>query len=145
MVRVSVIIPVYNDQENIITAIQSVEQQSFTDWEIIVVDDKSTDSTIWVVEKYIKLADTNKISIIKLNRNRGPYVAMNEGMLIAKGDFICRLDSDDVFTYKKLEQQVNFMDNNPDIIYYIQNRGAKPKKVVLWYSSIFLLVHHHFL
>lgn len=102
--RVSIVIPTYNRQELVIEAIESVLAQSYRDFEIIVVDDGSTDETSARLEHY-----SNRIEYRK-QKNQGVAAARNTGIRLSQGEFICFLDSDDLWEPRKLETQVAFAD-----------------------------------
>lgn len=109
---VSVIIPTYN-RENLITKpIRSVLTQSYQDFEIIVVDDCSTDNT----EKVVKSFNDPRIKYIRHQRNSGPAIARNTGIENASGSYIAFLDSDDEWLSEKLEKQLNlFQQCDPEV------------------------------
>lgn len=110
--RVSVIIGAYNCEEFIEETVRSVMDQTFKDWELIVVDDCSTDRT---GEKAAAMND-GRIKIIKLENNSGrPAVPRNTGIRIARGEYVSFLDHDDIWLPEKLAKQVAFMDANPDV------------------------------
>lgn len=100
---VSVIIPSYNREKLILKAINSVLSQTFRDFEILVIDDASTDNT----EQVIKDLPNDKIHYYKLNRNGGQCIARNFGMGKARGKFIAFLDSDDEWLPEKLDLQIS--------------------------------------
>lgn len=106
---VSVIIPTYNRATFTCDAIESILMQTFTEYEIIVVDDGSTDHTLEMLKNY-----KDKIRYI-LQKNFGPSVARNAGIRAAKGNYIAFLDSDDLWMPEKLEKQFRVLQNNPDI------------------------------
>jgi glycosyltransferase EpsE len=113
MPLVSVIIAVYNGSELIASALESIAEQTFQDWECIVCDDGSTDKT-WEITKNI--ADNNsKIVPIRNNQNRGAAYARNRCIDIAKGKYIAIQDADDISYPTRLEEQVNFLDVFSDI------------------------------
>ncbi len=107
---VSVIIPTYNREEYIGEAIQSVLGQTFTDFEIIIIDDGSTDKTADVVKS---LSDDRVRYIYQENRGRSN--ARNHGLKIAAGRYIAFLDSDDLYLPDKLELQVAYLDTHPEV------------------------------
>ena len=109
MPKVSVIIPTYNRAKYISEAINSVLNQSFKDFEIIVVDDGSTDNTRAILEPYLC-----KIKYC-YQKNSGPAKARNEGIKIAKGEYIGFLDSDDLWLPEKLKFQMDFFTQFPNI------------------------------
>ena len=110
MCKVSVIIPTHNRFSFLIKSIESVLSQSFTDFELIVVDDGSNDKTSKIQEIY-----QYRVKYIR-QKNKGVSAARNKGILISKGEYICFLDSDDLWKRKKLEIQVDFMDRNNDYL-----------------------------
>ncbi|MZH46359.1 MAG: glycosyltransferase [Nitrospinae bacterium] len=107
MNKVSVIIPTFNRGYCIAESIQSVLDQSYRDFELIVVDDGSTDNTTEVVCQF------PKIKHIKLEENRGVSYARNIGLEQAEGEWIAFLDSDDLWQKEKLHAQVNYVECNP--------------------------------
>ena len=106
--KVSVIMPVYNREKYIASSVQSVLNQSFTDFEFIIIDDGSTDSTYKLIKKF----NDKRIIIIRKFENNGNYSARNEGMKIAVGKYICVMDSDDVAIPNRIQKQFNFMEKN---------------------------------
>lgn len=103
---VSIIMPSYNTAEYIAESIQSVLSQSYTDWELIVVDDCSTDNTDEVVKPYLT---DGRIKYIKNDANSGAAVSRNRALREAKGKWIAFLDSDDIWMPYKLEKQIKYM------------------------------------
>ncbi|WP_242620471.1 glycosyltransferase family 2 protein [Senegalia massiliensis] len=105
----SIITPVYNAEKLIDETINSVLIQTYKDFEMILIDDCSTDSSRKVIKKY---TDKDKrIKYSRLDKNSGAAVARNKGIELATGRYICFLDSDDLWTNTKLEEQLNFMKN----------------------------------
>lgn len=113
--KVSVIIPTYNRASFVIKAIESVLAQSFNDYEIIVIDDGSTDNTKEVLEPY-----RGRIQYIH-QENSGVSAARNAGIRLAKGDWIAFLDSDDEWMRDYLAKQVRCMDENLGAVGYMTN------------------------
>jgi glycosyltransferase involved in cell wall biosynthesis len=105
--RVSVIIPVYNGDRYIVQAVKSVLSQTYQDWEIIIVDDGSTDNTRQLLEPYF-----NTIQYV-YQANQGAAGARNRACQLAKGEFLAFLDSDDLFLPDKLAKQIACFDANP--------------------------------
>ena len=106
---VSVIIPTYNRAHLIGRAIQSVLNQTYQDFEIIVVDDGSSDNT----EEVIKKIHDNRIYYYKHEKNKGGAAARNTGINLAKGEYIAFQDSDDEWLPEKLSQQINIIKSLP--------------------------------
>ena len=107
---VSVIIPTFNSEKFISAAILSVQNQSYTNWEIILFDDCSTDATLTIVSE-LALND-DRIKCSKLSKNSGTGVARNAALAVAKGKYIAFLDADDLWKSNKLELQITFMQTN---------------------------------
>jgi glycosyltransferase involved in cell wall biosynthesis len=106
---ISIVIPTYNRASFLKEAIDSVLSQTYRDFELIVVDDGSTDDTPKLLLPYGK-----KIKVIT-KANKGPSAARNRGIKAAKGDWMAFLDSDDIWKPDKLEKQVQFIKDNPEI------------------------------
>lgn len=106
---VSIIMPSYNTERFIKDTIESVLAQSYTNWELIIVDDCSTDNTDAIVSPY--LAD-ERISYIKNDTNSGAAVSRNRALREAKGKWVAFLDSDDLWNPDKLQKQISFMREN---------------------------------
>lgn len=104
---VSVIMPAYNSAAFIRDAISSIQQQSYSHWELFVIDDASTDCTVGIVKDLMK--NDSRINLIENKKNLGPGDARNKGIHAAKGNFIAFLDSDDLWLEEKLELQLRFM------------------------------------
>lgn len=110
---VSVILPTYNGVKYIKRAIESVLAQSFFDWELIIVDDGSSDNTEDIAKEYA--GKDQRITYIKNDINLGIQKSLNKGLKEAKGKYIARIDDDDEWIDKdKLKKQVEFLNNNPD-------------------------------
>ncbi|RYA23177.1 glycosyl transferase [Malaciobacter halophilus] len=111
---VSIITPSYKSAKFIAQTIESVLTQTYQNWEMIIVDDCSPDSSNEIIEKYIE--KDSRIRLIKLDKNSGASGAKNVGLKNAKGRYISFIDSDDVWEPKKLEIQIKFMqDNNYEV------------------------------
>ena len=106
---VSIIMPSYNTAEFIAESIQSVLEQSYEDWELLIVDDCSTDNTDEVVKPYLS---DERIKYLKNERNSGAAVSRNRALREAKGKWIAFLDSDDLWMPDKLSKQINFMEEH---------------------------------
>lgn len=104
---VSVVMPVYNGEAFIAESIRSVIQQSYQNWELIVVDDASVDTSVDRVKALC--SDDERIRLIQLERNSGAAFARNKAIERARGQYIAFLDSDDLWLPHKLERQLAFM------------------------------------
>lgn len=110
MPKVSVIIPTYNRERFIAVAIDSVLAQTYKDFEVIVVDDGSSDGTPGILSSY---EDDRLIHLTQ--NNKGRSIARNRALAIARGEYIAFLDSDDMYLPDKLALQVSFLDSHPDV------------------------------
>lgn len=125
--EVSIILPTYNSQAYIAQAIESVLQQTFKNWEIVLVDDASTDSTLKIARSF----HDSRIKILSNNYNRGVSHSRNRGIAIAQGDWIALLDSDDWYAPERLAKLLSTAkQTNADLIaddlYLIGDRDSQP-------------------
>ena len=105
--KISIITPCYNAAPYIANTIQSVQNQTILDWEMIIVDDGSSDNSVEIIQKII--AQDSRIKLIQ-KENGGSASARNLALSIAQGEYIQFLDSDDTIDYKKLERQITLME-----------------------------------
>jgi glycosyltransferase involved in cell wall biosynthesis len=130
--KISVILPVHNRADVLGRAIQSVLDQELREFELIVVDDGSTDGSADIADEF----EDDRIRLIRLGRNRGGNVARNEGMRAAKAPFIAFLDSDDRFLPNKLAWVVAEFERRPDLellvdsFIKVQPPGSRQAEVV---------------
>ena len=126
--KISVIVPIYNQEKNIIRFLRSVQNQHFQSIEIILVDDCSKDNSIGVIEEYQK--EDERIILLKHKKNRGTFVSRNEGALVSKGEFLMFADPDDIlicdiFKYSfKVAKKGNY-----DIVRF---NGYKNGKIIMY-------------
>ena len=106
---VSIIVPVYNVKKYIAATIESVLAQTYTNWELLLIENASTDGTKEFVAEYLKDHPDDRITFCVIDENIGAAAARNYGMDISKGRFVAYLDSDDLWMPDKLEKQVAFM------------------------------------
>ena len=116
--RVSVITPAYNAARFLRDTIESVRAQTVTDWELLIVDDGSTDETVGIVQRYAE-ADS-RIRLLR-QENAGPSAARNHGMRAARGAFFAFLDSDDQWLPQFLEHQLEVFARYPDTVLVTAN------------------------
>ena len=109
-ILISIILPCYNSEKYIHNAIESVLNQTYNNWELIIVDDYSIDNTVKLIDKYY--TKDNRIKLVKNNMNYGTYYSLNEGLKISKGDYITKIDSDDIYDKNKLKKQLDFCIRN---------------------------------
>ncbi|MBN1853839.1 MAG: glycosyltransferase [Pirellulales bacterium] len=110
---ISVVMPVYNAGPYLETAVQSILRQTHRDFELIAVDDGSTDDSLHVLESFA--AENNHLRIISRG-NTGIVKALNDGIAEARGEFIARMDADDIAFPERLERQLAFMKDNPGCV-----------------------------
>lgn len=113
---VSVITPAYNASEYIGETIKSVLDQSYTNWEMLIVDDCSSDNTREIVRGYLE--KDSRIKLIEHSENGGVSAARNTALKEAKGDYVAFLDSDDMWHKEKLLKQLAFMEENQYVLTY---------------------------
>ena len=111
MPGVSVIMPVYNCVAYIRESVESILQQTFADFEFIITDDHSTDGTY----EYLQTVTDKRIQLTRKPKNSGYTNSLNMGLEMAKGIYIARMDGDDIALPERLEKQVSFMNNNPNV------------------------------
>ena len=105
---------IFNCQNTLSEAINSIINQSYTDWELIICDDGSTDATFEIAKKFRDYFP-DKINLIKNEKNFGLPETLNNCLAIANGKYIARMDGDDISLPDRLEKQVRFLESNPDI------------------------------
>lgn len=108
---ISVILPVYNAEKYIAQSIQSILNQTFEDFELIVVDDGSTDQSLSIIQTF----HDPRLLVLRHDRNLGYPFAMNTGLSHARGKYIARMDADDVCHPMRLERQVQVHEENPEV------------------------------
>ena len=141
---VDVILPNYNKAEFLEEAIKSVTTQTYKNWHLYIVDDHSTDNSRQIIDKFENLKN---VTIIVLNKNKGPSFCRNYAMRISKSKYISFIDSDDSWKNNKLEKQISFMEKNNLTITYtdytpflkITAKGKLKKKHSL---KIILITRH---
>lgn len=104
---VSIIIPVYNASHFLEETINSIQEQTYSNWEAIFIDDCSSDNSYSLIKKYQK--EDKRIKLIKNKTNSGAAISRNNGISKAKGDYLCFLDADDKWHPKKIANQIKFM------------------------------------
>ncbi|WP_368294254.1 glycosyltransferase family 2 protein [Dehalobacter sp. TBBPA1] len=115
MCMVSIVIPYYNRSTTLIRALESVRLQTYKNFELILVNDGSTDDSEQMAKKYLDHFPEISVQYIS-QENKGPSSARNNGVRHSKGRYIAFLDSDDAWDPCKLEIQVGFMEKNPDVM-----------------------------
>ncbi|WP_346684018.1 glycosyltransferase family 2 protein [Anaerostipes butyraticus] len=111
--QVSIIMGIYNCEDTLEEAIESILRQTFTDWEFIMCDDGSTDQTLEIAQKYSKKYP-DKFIVIKNRKNRGLNYTLNHCLKYARGEYIARMDGDDLSLPNRFEEEVRFLDNHSE-------------------------------
>ncbi len=130
--KISVIMSVCNGEKYLKGAIESILNQTFRDFEFIIIDDSSTDRTPEILKEYAR--KNERIKIITNSENIGLTKSLNEAIKQAKGKYIARMDADDISEPERLEKQVQFMENNPEMVlcgtlgWIINKKGEKIKE-----------------
>lgn len=113
---ISIITPIYNSQDFLEETIQSIINQTYSDWELLIIDDCSSDNSYEKAKKFA--AKDPRIHVNKLGKNSGGAVSRNKGIELATGRYIAFLDSDDLWEPEKLKKQLKFMqEGNYDFSY----------------------------
>lgn len=128
---VSIIMPAYNSEKYIGKAIESVLAQTYNNWELIVIDDASTDNTLNILKSYRK---DPRVKLFQNKENMGVSATRNKGINMASGEWIAFLDSDDLWLPSKLEKQIKYAKlNNADFLFtgasFIDENGISYKGV----------------
>jgi len=125
---ISVIITVYNSEKYISEAVQSILDQTYDNFELIIIDDGSTDNSLDILTDF---ARTDKRIRLISRENKGIVVSSNEGVSLAQGKYIARMDSDDISVTDRFEKQLNFLIANPSVVaasgwyQYMDEKGRK--------------------
>ena len=110
--RITVIMPVYNCELYIKEAVDSILNQTFADFDFLIIDDASTDKTVSIIKEY----KDSRIQLIEKTVNTGYTISLNYGLKVAKGEYIARMDGDDISLPNRFEKQIAFLDSNPDVV-----------------------------
>ena len=110
---VSVLMPAYNVEKYVGAAIESILNQTFSDFEFIIINDGSVDNTASVIKKYAE--QDKRIRFIDNHENRGFIARLNDCLDLARGRYVAKMDSDDISLPERLAKQVNFLDAHPDV------------------------------
>lgn len=138
MVTISVVMPVYNAARFLPQAVESILNQSFTDFELVAIDDGSTDHSYEILAEYQQ--HDPRIKIHRQPQNKGLVEALNTGCQFATGEYIARMDADDVSLPHRFEKQLAFMRNNPEVgvlgawVDYVDEHGLYPGRV--WHPPV---------
>ncbi len=136
--RVSVVMSVYNGEKYLAQAIESILDQTFRDYEFIIIDDGSTDGTGVILRQYEEKDD--RIQVYD-QENKGLIASLNRGCRLAKGEFVARMDADDISLPQRFVTQVQYLDAHPEIgvlgtwMEFIAGAGSTKSKFIMPTSS----------
>ncbi len=111
---ISILMPVYNAGDFLVEAIKSIKKQTYRNWELIAINDGSTDNSLEILKRFAKR--DKRIKIIGFSQNKGLAYALNLGIKKAKGEFLARMDADDISLPNRLEKQLKFLLKHKEII-----------------------------
>lgn len=111
--EISVLLPVYNAEQYIKETVESILNQTFSNFEFIIIDDGSTDRSLEILQGYAK--EDGRIRLIS-RENKGLADTLNEGLKLCLADYIARIDSDDIATLERLEVEYNYLKENLDVV-----------------------------
>ena len=135
--KVSILLPSYNYERYIEVAINSVLKQTYANWELIIIDDGSSDNSVNIIKPYTK----NKRIRLYTQTNQGVTKTLNKAFKLAKGDYICFLDADDFYHPKKLEKQVQMLEKGYDLVTTkvsavdAEGKNSNDKFFNLWWNT----------
>lgn len=135
LIKISVLITVFNEEKYIEKSLKSIIKQSFTNWEAIIIDDNSSDNTAKIIKKF----KDRRINFFKLNKHLGRRRAINFGLKKCKGNFISILDADDSFLKNKLMKQAKFIKQNENVKFlatWANIIDKKHNKIILYKTPI---------
>ena len=111
--RISVLMTAYNAEKYLAQAIESILNQTYTDYEFIIINDGSTDDTPNIIQRYAD--QDSRIIFVNNKQNQGLIAVLNQGLDMARGEFIARMDADDISLPQRFAKQVAYLDANPDV------------------------------
>lgn len=127
--KISIVMAAYNEERDIEKALDSILAQTFGDWELIIIDDGSTDATAAIIQGYAE--QDSRIRLICNETNLQLSASLNKGIGLAEADLIARVDADDINLPERLEKQYAFLEQHPDIdvlgtaAYLLDEKGEK--------------------
>lgn len=135
---ISVVMSVYNGEPYLSEAIESILQQTYSDFEFVIINDGSTDNSLSIIKSF---QEKDERIVLVSRENKGLIASLNEGIELAKGKYIARMDADDISQPTRFEQQVDFMEKNEAVVVcgtwieQIYIDGRKPKLTKYYTSS----------
>ncbi len=129
--KITVLMSVYNGERFLSTAIESILNQTYRDFEFIIIDDGSSDRSREIIQSH----KDQRIRLIYNEENIGLTPSLNKGLKLARGEYIARMDADDVSFPQRLEMQVEFLDHNPEVVLlgaWAEVVDENEKKIMVW-------------
>ena len=126
--KITVLMSVYNNESFINEAIDSILNQTVSDFQLLIIDDGSTDKSVSLIKQY----DDARINLVEKDNNTGLIDCLNLGLSLANGEYIARMDSDDISTSDRFQKQLDILENNPEIDIcgcWLQEFGKRDKVV----------------
>jgi glycosyltransferase involved in cell wall biosynthesis len=111
---ISIVLSVYNAEKYLLKCLQSMKNQTYTNWELVIINDGSTDSSHQIIKDFIQNLP-NKVQYLHLQQNKGLPYCLNLGIQHAKGIYIARIDADDIMFENRLQKQVHFLEKYPAV------------------------------
>jgi glycosyltransferase involved in cell wall biosynthesis len=130
--KISLVMPIYNSEKFLDESIESILNQTFQDFELVLVNDKSTDNSLRIIKEYMK--KDKRIKLINNKENLGSVKSRNKGLKVAKGKYVAVLDSDDISLSKRFKIQHDYLEKNPHIFLvgssaiYIGEKGKEIRR-----------------
>ena len=141
---ISIVLPTYNNEQTIFYSINSILNQSYQNFELIIINDFSTDKTKQVIQSF----NDNRIVYLENDKNIGGTKSIIKGIENAKGDFIARMDGDDIAVPERLEIQLNYLTNNPNIdlvasniIFFTKNKVTGISDLKIYKQKMFKFLY----
>ena len=127
----SVIMPVFNEEKYIAQAIDSIICQTYSNFEFIIINDGSSDSSIDIIKSY----NDKRIRVIDNGKNIGISQSLNKGINISQGEYIARMDANDIATQNRFEMQINYLENNEVTLVGTHHDIINENSVVIGHAS----------
>lgn len=125
----TVLLPVYNNEDDIISAIQSIIDQNYKSWELIIIDDCSTDGTYENIQEFIVNNPDYPIQLLRNKKNCGVYVSMNEGLKRSNGTYISLINSDDTYHADILVESINCLERDTKLV-AVMSKYQRDTKII---------------
>ncbi|KKK98316.1 hypothetical protein LCGC14_2643960, partial [marine sediment metagenome] len=130
--KISIVMPVYNSYFEMMRSVVNIQEQTFRDWELLIVDDGSTD--LKIRESMMRwMRDDERLKYVELDGNSGsPVIPRNAGVMLAKGEYVAFCDSDDIWGGFKLEKQLEYMEKHHAKFCYHDMNVVSPTEKTMW-------------